>query len=212
MTRVKICGIRRWEDATLAIELGASALGFNFFAFSKRFIAPERAADLIAKLPPFVVPVGIFADETDAGRIRAMAQESGVTTLQIHGTHPPLLEGLRKQFRLIQAVQIASQIENGIFREVRADALLLDAYDPSLRGGTGKVFDWNLALDAKKYAPVILAGGLNPGNVGQAIRLVQPYAVDVASGVEDSPGMKSHEKLKAFFKAVREADRMEPAN
>ncbi|HUY14981.1 MAG TPA: phosphoribosylanthranilate isomerase [Terriglobia bacterium] len=212
MTRVKICGIRRWEDAELAIELGASALGFNFYAFSKRFIAPERAADIIARLPLFIAPVGIFADETDAGRIVEMAQGSGVTTLQIHGARPSSLQELRKRFRLIRAVQIAAQFEDRIFKEMRPDAFLLDAYDPSLRGGTGKVFDWNLALEAKKYGPVILAGGLNPGNVGQAIRLVQPYAVDVASGVENSPGMKSHEKLKAFFNAVREADRMNPAN
>ncbi|MGH9432406.1 MAG: phosphoribosylanthranilate isomerase [Terriglobia bacterium] len=211
MTRVKICGIRRSEDAELAIELGASALGFNFFPFSKRFVAPERAAHLIAKLPPFVVAVGVFADETDAGRIRDLAQESGVTALQIHGAHPASLQDLRKDFRLIRAVQVASEMEYGMVNEIEADAFLLDAYDPAVRGGTGKVFDWSLASAAKKYGPVILAGGLRPENVGQAIRLVRPYAVDVASGVEDSPGVKSHEKLRAFFRAVREADAMLPA-
>ena len=211
MTRVKICGIRRWEDAELAIGLGASALGFNFYPFSKRFIAPERAAELIAKFPPFVAPVGIFADEIDADRVRATANGAGVTTLQIHGANPFLLERLRKEFRLIRAIQVAAPIEYGAFQEMDADAYLLDAYDPALRGGTGRVFDWSLAAEAKKYGPVILAGGLTSDNVGKAIRLVQPYAVDVASGVEASPGVKSHEKLRAFFKAVREADGMLPA-
>jgi phosphoribosylanthranilate isomerase len=206
MTRVKICGIRRWEDAELAVELGASALGFNFFPFSKRYIAPDRAATLVAKLPPFVVPVGIFAEEKDASRIQAIAREAGVTVLQLHGAHPPLCEELRKQFRLIRALQVTSKIDADSLSGLVADALLLDAYDPALRGGTGRSFDWNLAREAKKFGPIILAGGLRPENVSQAIRVVQPYAVDVASGVEDSPGVKSHEKLRAFFRAVREAD------
>jgi phosphoribosylanthranilate isomerase len=212
MTRVKICGIRRSEDAELAVELGASALGFNFYPFSKRYITPERARRLIAKLPPFVTPVGIFADETDVSSIRDVALESGVTTLQLHGAQPRIVDDLRSQFRIIRAMQISVRIDHALFRQIEADALLLDAYDPALRGGTGKVFDWSLACAAKKYGPVILAGGLKAENVARAIRAVQPYAVDVASGVEDSPGVKNHTKLRAFFRAVREAERAPDAS
>jgi len=208
-TRVKICGITRLEDARLAVELGASALGFNFYPPSQRYIAPGDAARIIRGLPPLVTSVGIFADETDAARVAGVAREAGVTAIQLHGPRFPAAEA-REEFaglRLIRAVAVRDGFKPQELATLKADAFLLDAHDPKLIGGTGKSFDWNLAREAKRYGTIILAGGLTPENVGEAIRQVRPFAVDVASGVESEPGKKDAAKLRAFFLAVEEADR-----
>ena len=206
-TRVKICGITRAEDALLAAELGAAALGFNFYPKSPRAIAPEAAAQIIRKLPPFVVPVGLFADAADINRILAVAEQAGVRALQIHGPRLPDLDKLRERYPLILAVSVGADFQISSLGEFQASAYLLDTFDPQLRGGTGKTFDWSLARKAAPYGPIIVAGGLKPENVGAAIREAKPYGVDVASGVEASPGVKDADKLKAFFRAVMEADR-----
>jgi phosphoribosylanthranilate isomerase len=209
-TRVKICGIRRVEDAKLAVELGAVALGFNFYPPSPRFIAPQAARAIINKLPPFVVPVGVFANETDGAHIAAIAREAGVTTVQLHGPASPLpgpsseaLEG----FTVLHAIAVWKGFKPELLQHLKANAFLLDAYDPALHGGTGKTFDWTVAREAKKFGTIILAGGLTPENVGRAIREVEPYAVDVASGVESAPGIKDPVRLCAFFSAVAMADK-----
>jgi phosphoribosylanthranilate isomerase len=206
-TRVKICGITRLEDALLAAELGAAALGFNFYRPSPRFIEPEAARAIIAQLPPLLVAVGVFADETDAVHVAQVARLASVSVVQVHGPRLPAREGAIEDFPVIRAVAIKSDTNVEDWATLCASALLLDAYDPELPGGTGKTFDWNLAREAKKVGPIILAGGLTPENVGEAIRKVRPYAVDVASGVESAPGVKDAGKLKAFFAAVEEADR-----
>lgn len=209
-TRVKICGITRRDDANLAVELGAAALGFNFYPPSPRYIAPLAARAIINKLPPFVTPVGVFANETDGVHVAAIARQAGVTAVQLHGTGSPLPGPGSKAlagFTVFQAIAVWKGFKPEILQHFKASAFLLDAYDPGLHGGTGKTFDWYLAREAGKFGTIILAGGLTPKNVGRAIREVKPYAVDVASGVESTRGIKDPAKLRAFFSAVAKADK-----
>jgi len=206
-TRVKICGITRLEDAQLAVELGAAALGFNFYPPSPRYIPPASARKIVMKLPPLVTAVGVFADETEDERVAGVAREAGVTTVQLHGAQLPPLDRALANFKLIRAVAVTDGFRAETLRELRADAFLLDAYDPKLLGGTGKPIKWSLAREANRFGTIILAGGLTPENVGQAIREVRPFAVDVASGIEAAPGIKDAGKLRAFFREVERADR-----
>lgn len=205
-TRVKICGVTRWEDAQLAIDLGAAALGFNFYPPSPRYIEPHCAAEIIRQLPPFVVSVGIFADEDDEKHVADVTREAGVTAIQLRGPKLPATSGALAGYALILAVAVGANLNPEEFGRLKARAFLLDTYGANLLGGTGKTFDWRLAREAKKYGNIILAGGLTPANVGQAIREVRPFAVDVASGVESAPGMKDPAKLRAFFASVGEID------
>ena len=209
-TRVKICGIMRSEDAEFAVGLGAAALGFKFYPRSPRYVSPEFARAMIRRLPPFVMAVGVFADETDAVNVAAIAREAGVAAVQLHGAQHPIpatngspLDGLY----VIRAVAVWDGLRPNYLDAFEANAFLLDTADPALRGGTGRTFDWDIARRIAERRQVILAGGLTPENVGQAIREVRPYAVDVASGVESAPGLKDPAKLRAFFEAVEQADR-----
>ncbi len=206
LTRVKICGITREEDARLAIELGASALGFNFYPPSPRYIEPRAARAMIRGVPPFVMSVGVFADETEGEKVSAVAREAGVGVVQLHGPKFPAINGALANYLLIRALAVSEDFKPEEFSVLKANAFLFDAFDPKLRGGTGKTFDWNLVREAKRFGPIILAGGLTPENVGQAIREARPFAVDVASGVESAPGKKDAAKLRAFFAAVQDAD------
>jgi phosphoribosylanthranilate isomerase len=206
-TRIKVCGITRLEDAQLAVELGAAALGFNFYSLSPRYIAPADARAIIEHLPPFVEAVGVYANETEMGHVTAIAEETGVGAIQLHGPRFPELAGHPTRYFLIRAVAVGEDFKAESLARLDANAFLLDAFHPDLRGGTGRAFNWELAREANKYGTIILAGGLNPGNVGCAIREVRPYAVDVASGVESAPGQKDPTLLRAFFAAVQEADR-----
>jgi phosphoribosylanthranilate isomerase len=203
MLRVKICGITNLEDALLAAELGADALGFIFYARSPRAVAPDAARAIIAQLPPFVTTVGVFVDE-DAALVRDLAARVGLDWLQLHGQESPdycrsLGRRVVKGFRIKDETSLA---ELAAYREA-AQALLLDTYKQGQPGGTGETFDWRLAREAGQYGPIILAGGLNPDNVAQAVQIAQPQAVDVASGVEAAPGKKDPEKLQKFFTALR---------
>jgi len=203
MVRVKICGITNLEDALLAAELGADALGFIFYAKSPRKVAPETARAIIAQLPPFVAAVGVFVDET-AAVVQELAPRVGLDWIQLHGQESP--EYCRTLGRkVIKGFRI--QDENSLLwladYQGAAQAMLLDTYKKGQVGGTGERFDWRLAREAKKYGQIILAGGLTPDNVAQAIRVAQPQAVDTASGTEAAPGRKDVEKLRAFFKAVK---------
>jgi len=206
-TRVKICGVTRLEDAEQAVELGAAALGFNFYAPSPRYLEPGAARAIVRHLPPFATSVGVFANETDAGRVISVARQAGATAVQLHGPGFPDLHELLSAFVLVLAVPVREGFKAEELGKFKPNAYLLDAFDPDRPGGTGKTFDWNAAREAKRYGSIILAGGLTPANVGQAVRVVRPYAVDVASGVESSPGIKDPAKLRAFFAAVAEADR-----
>lgn len=208
MTRVKICGVTRAEDAFLAIELGASAIGFNFYRASPRYIDPRDARKIITQLPPLVSTVGVFADEADVLRIRAMAEQSAVGAVQLHGPRLPSDLSTLKSFPVIRAVAVSPDFDPSSLVGLRASAFLLDVCEPQLIGGTGRTIDWRQAREVRLMGcTIILAGGLTAENAGQAIRAVRPYAVDVASGVESSPGIKDAGRLRAFFAAVEEADR-----
>src|SRR5271157_2343971 len=206
LTRVKICGITRWEDAQLAVELGAAALGFNFYQPSPRYLDPAAARAIILKLPPLITPVGIFANESDGEHVARVARESRVRAVQLHGPQFPPLDGALADFPRIRAVAVREGFQPETLRDLGGDAFLLDAYNSELLGGTGKPFNWALAREANRFGTIILAGGLTPENVGQAIREVRPFAVDVASGVESAPGAKDRGKLCDFFAAVAKAD------
>ena len=202
-TRIKICGITNVEDALQAVEAGADALGFVFYAKSPRFVTPQEAQAIIAELPPLVTTVGLFVNEP-MPRIRRAMAAAQLDVVQLHGDELPqdcLLEPLRviKAFR----VQDASSLSTADSYQVAA--LLLDAWCDEAYGGTGKQFDWQLAKRLTGTRPVILAGGLNPENIIDAVRLVKPYGVDVSSGVEARPGKKDHQKVAEFISRVRNA-------
>ncbi len=203
MTRIKICGITNLTDAQLAADLGAHALGFIFYKKSPRYVAPDKARHIIGHLPPFVATVGVFVDE-DGATVREIASLSGLDWIQLHGSESPeycrsLGRRVIKGFR-VKGEEIYAQLTE---YQGAAQAFLLDTYKTGTPGGTGETFDWQLAREVRKCGPIILAGGLTPDNVAEAIRIAQPGAVDVASGVEASPGKKDDGKLRAFIDAVK---------
>jgi phosphoribosylanthranilate isomerase len=206
-TRIKVCGITQVEDAHRAVELGAAALGFNFYPPSPRYIPPASARKIILALPPLVTPVGVFASETEEEHVADVAAEAGVTTVQLHGPQFPPLDRVLAKFTVIRAVAVSAGFRAELLGELRAAAFLLDTFDPRLPGGTGKPFDWALARDTNRFGTIILAGGLTSENVAEAIQEVRPFAVDVASGVESAPGIKDADKLRGFFREVERADR-----
>ncbi len=202
MIRIKICGITNLEDALLAADLGAHALGFIFYPKSPRKVAPEAAREIIRRLPPFVVSVGVFVDE-DAAMVRDLAASLGLDWVQLHGQESPdYCRSLGRRVIKGCRVQDESSLAGLAPYQGAVQAFLLDTYKKGQAGGTGESFDWRLAREARKYGPIILAGGLTPENIGRAISEAQPQAVDVASGVEAAPGKKDPEKLRAFFAAI----------
>jgi phosphoribosylanthranilate isomerase len=202
--RIKICGITRIEDALAAVDAGADALGFMFYEGSPRYLATAMARKITSLLPPFVAKVGVFVDPTEKFVTEAIA-DCGLDTLQFHGNESP--EFCRKfAGRIIKAFRIQNEESLRFLPTYATDAWLLDSFVAGQRGGTGAKFNWQLACEAKKLGrPVILAGGLTPENVAEAVRQVQPYAVDVSSGVESAPGKKDAALVKAFIKAARAA-------
>ena len=212
MTRVKICGITRWEDASLACDLAASALGFNFYKKSPRAIAPAAAWDIIRRLPPFVAPVGIFVN-WDPAAIIALARSLHLSAVQLHGDEDDAcVTACAKHFSVIKALRIGNNFSLDRLKPFKsASAFLFDAAPSGEHsgefGGTGQKSNWEVAREAAKSRRVILAGGLTPDSISEAICLVRPYAVDVASGVESSPGIKDPAKLRSFFAAVTQANR-----
>ena len=202
--RIKICGITNKEDALAAAHLGADALGF-VFATSPRKVSAESAREIIKALPPFVKTVGVFVDE-DPERVSSIAALGGLDILQLHGSESvDYCSGF--DHRVIKAVRMQSRDElKNLSKYVDVvDGLLLDTYVPNKSGGTGITFDWQLAVEARRYGRIILAGGLNPENVAAAIKMVKPYAVDASSGLECSPGVKDHKKMARFIKEANEA-------
>jgi phosphoribosylanthranilate isomerase len=206
MTSVKICGITNWRDAKLAVDLGAQFLGFNFYRQSARYIEPQAARRIIAKLPKDVSAVGVFVNERQ-DVVESIGYQARLDSVQLHGEELPRMVGsLAQAYGVIKAFRVKRGFRAAsLGKYPDAAAFLLDGFDAKKRGGTGKTFDWSVAVEAKRYGFVFLAGGLTPENVAAAIRAAHPFAVDVASGVESSPGKKDAAKLKAFMEAVERA-------
>ena len=206
MTRIKICGITSMEDAFVAVDAGANALGF-IFAKSPRQIIPKQAREIISSLPPFVQTVGVFVNERSSN-IKKIMDLCGLDLIQLHGNES-VDECMSLMPRAIKAFRIQddSSLEQIRPYAGKVRAFVLDTYSKRAMGGTGKTFDWKLAVTAKQVGvPVILAGGLSPVNIGEAVSLVRPFAVDINSGVEDSPGRKNSLLVRQAVAAVRQAD------
>jgi phosphoribosylanthranilate isomerase len=215
MTKIKICGITRTEDAMEACLAGADALGFNFSMSSPRLVDPDSARKIIAKIPPFVTPAGIFVEQTPV-EISELCRYCGLQVAQLHSdNYTPEQALLVKGARVIRVFRPGPDFR---MEEVRDFAdktgyngFLFDAYSPGMAGGTGESIAPSTAVElfeqTRDFAWALLAGGLNPDNVGAAVRLVRPWGVDTASGVESAPGIKDPMKIRAFIEAVRDADR-----
>jgi phosphoribosylanthranilate isomerase len=199
--RIKICGVTRLEDALDAARLGADALGFNFWPGSKRHLTAADARRIVSRLPPFVTPVGVFVNQSE-DEMRAIATESGIQVFQLHGDEPPELCS-RLPLPVVKAIPVDQVRTLSKLLSYEVQAFLLDTPSRGY-GGSGEPFDWSLAEGVSEVAPVILAGGLTPENVADAVRKVRPWAVDVASGVESSPGVKDAARMSRFVTAVRE--------
>jgi len=204
-TRVKICGMTNAEDVAAAIEAGADAVGFIFYRNSPRVVDPALVKQIVARLPPMVTPVGVFVNE-DVAAVRTIMDRCGLVLAQLHGDETaafcqelgrPVMKALRVQDRGSFLALAEFQGRAGV------RGFVLDTFSEKAYGGTGQVFNWELAAEAAKSATILLAGGLTAENVGEAIRAVHPYGVDVSSGVESIPGKKDHGKLRAFLQAVR---------
>jgi phosphoribosylanthranilate isomerase len=196
---VKVCGMTRVEDALAAIDLGASALGFVFWPDSPRFVDPFRVRTIVAALPPFVSVVGVFVNQP-AEYINGVSSLARLTAVQLHGDEDPAFAAALTR-PVIKAVSGAGTGSNGAW-PARV-TLLVDAHDPARRGGTGAQADWAMAAEVARSRKVLLAGGLTPDNISDAIARVRPFGVDVSSGVESSPGIKDRNRLIAFFEALR---------
>ena len=203
MVRVKVCGITNYQDAAMAVQIGVDALGF-IFAPSPRQIMPQKAREIIGAIPPFVKTVGVFVDERPEA-IREIMLFCGLDLVQFHGDESPdfcaeFMPRTIKGFR----IRNRSDIESVALYKGNTRAILLDTYAKGKRGGTGKTFDWNIALTGKAPGiPVILSGGLTPSNIGDAISTVKPYAVDVNSGIEERPGKKDYILMKELVEKIR---------
>ena len=203
MVKIKICGITCLEDALVAIDAGADALGFVFFPKSPRHVFPEQAAAIIRRLPPFVQTVGLFVDE-DPETINRTADQCGLDIVQLHGGESPAFcDSVRR--RVIKVFRVKDMASLDPMGGYRVSAFLLDAWSPAAHGGTGQTFNWEIAAHAAEAGRIILAGGLTPDNVAGAVRQVRPYGVDVSSGVEAAPGQKDPAKVREFIRNAKDA-------
>jgi phosphoribosylanthranilate isomerase len=202
---IKVCGITRLEDAEAAVEAGARALGFVFWPNSPRFIDPHRARSIVGVLPPFVTAVGVFVDQP-AGYVNGVAALVRLGAVQLHGDEDPAYAAQMAR-PTVKAIGVHDDADATI-----ADAwparitVLLDVHDSRRRGGTGRTIDWAIAALVASRRRAILAGGLTPDNVAQAVAQVRPFGIDVSSGVEQSPGIKDHGRIRALFEALHDID------
>ena len=201
--RVKICGITNTADAVAAVEAGADALGFMFFESSKRNVSPNLAAEIIRELPPLVSKAGVFVNATE-DYIRRTMEKTGINILQLHGEETPEFCTRFEPFPVVKAFRMRDHDSLSACLNYRGHAWLLDSQVDGAYGGTGAVFNWDVAVEATKLSRmVILAGGLKVDTVADAVRKVRPFAVDVSSGVESAPGKKDHAKLREFIDAAK---------
>ncbi|MBI5185263.1 MAG: phosphoribosylanthranilate isomerase [Nitrospinae bacterium] len=202
--RVKICGITNLVDAEEAVQCGADALGFVFHKASPRYISPADAGAIVKRLPPFVNMAGVFVNVAPREALET-ARIALIDTVQFHGDEAPdsCMEVMESGYKVLKAVRVKDRESlHALSGYSFVNGILLDSYSREVYGGSGEKFDWTLAREAGKFGRIILAGGLNPGNVAEAIREAEPYGVDVSSGVEKSPGIKDHGKLRDFFEAI----------
>ncbi|MBI5150610.1 MAG: phosphoribosylanthranilate isomerase [Candidatus Omnitrophica bacterium] len=199
--RIKICGITSIEDARMAVNAGASALGFIFHKKSPRYVSPSKVRTITESLPPFVTPVGVFLNHSEHA-VRDICRLARVSTVQFHGEESPGYCKSFNHFKIIKAFRVSDIFNFKSVLQYKVDAYLFDTFQEDAAGGTGKTFNWELLKNYQFDKPVILSGGLNPENVRQAIETVQPYAVDVSSGVEKSPGVKGYHLVNAFCQAA----------
>ena len=207
--QIKICGVTNLEDAKVCAELGADMIGLNFYPQSARYIRQQQARQIIEAMPRGVRAVGVFVDPT-AGEVRSIAGSAGLNYVQLHGNMPPeTCRELAGEFRVIRAFSTDGLFKPEDVRSFRECDVILDAHHAELRGGTGLTCDWSLARATRPFARfLILSGGLNAQNVGDAIATVGPHAVDVCTGVETAPGMKNHRAIEEFIAAARTAEHL----
>lgn len=200
--KVKICGITNLNDAIAAVDFGADALGFVFFEKSPRYISHADAAAIIKKLPSFTTTIGVFVDEKPK-QIEKITCLTGIDVVQLHGNEPPEMCDISR--RVIKAIRVKTleSLDPLINYKDKVSAFLLDTFTPDILGGTGQIFNWDIAIYAKQFGKIILAGGLTPDNVAEAIRRARPYGVDVSSGVESEKGKKDHKKMKLFIERAK---------
>ncbi|OGI21735.1 MAG: hypothetical protein A2287_05725 [Candidatus Melainabacteria bacterium RIFOXYA12_FULL_32_12] len=207
MVKIKICGITTLEDASLAAQLGAWAVGFIFYKKSPRYIEPDKAKLIIKELPDNIEKIGVFVD-LPLDEIQDIALKTGITQIQLHGNESKdfCTEVVNKiNLPVIKAIRIKDFTDLSSIPEYKniVSAILLDSYSKNLFGGTGESFNWGIAKKAKTYnMPIIIAGGINPDNVANVYTEIQPYALDISSGIEEYKGIKDHNKLKKLFSAV----------
>jgi len=195
--KVKVCGITNLNDALSAVDAGVDALGFIFYKKSPRSVNMKMVREIVSKLPPFVDAVGVFVNETPE-KINKIADSCNLDKIQLHGDESPTFcKKIRR--RVIKAFRIKDLQSVKQLSGYSVSSFLLDTFSENDYGGSGKIFDWNLAYPAKKFGPIILAGGLTPNNVRKAIQIVKPYGVDVCSGLESHPGVKDHKKMRTFL-------------
>jgi phosphoribosylanthranilate isomerase len=201
VVRVKICGITNEEDALQAVEAGADALGFVFYDLSPRCVSFETAERIIRKLPPYVVTSGVFVNNP-ASFIESAVERCRINVVQLHGDETPqFCTGIRHT--VVKAFRVRDITSIETIRSYAVAGYLLDAYAPGAYGGTGLTFNWETARIAGQFGPIILAGGLKPENVREAVETVEPYAIDVSSGVEVSPGRKDHAKVVELIRRAK---------
>ncbi|MCX6135642.1 MAG: phosphoribosylanthranilate isomerase [Ignavibacteriales bacterium] len=194
---VKICGITNGEDAHHAVRCGADALGFVFFEESPRFISHRRAAAIVHSVPDHISKIGVFVN-ADLGFVREIVKRVNLSAVQLLGNEGPD-DLVNFETSVIKVFRVKPDFDVEVMKNYIIDAFLLDAHTEGMLGGTGKTFDWNIAVKAKEYGRVILSGGLTPDNVEDAVRFVRPYGVDVSSGVEAQPGKKDPERIRDFI-------------
>ena len=200
---IKICGITNLDDALVAIEAGAGALGFNFWRPSRRFIEPADARVIIGKLPADVLTVGVFVNEASPEVAEQIAARAGVTALQLHGDESPEYCEALKEHYVIKALAVGADFQPELATKYDVRAIMLDAFDKANRGGTGRRIDWLVARRTRELVPrLFLAGGLSPENIAEAIAAVEPYGVDACSALESTPGRKDAERVRSFIKAA----------
>lgn len=209
--RVKICGVRSFEEAEAAVKAGADALGFNFWPRSPRYIDPDAARSVIRQISPLVSAIGVFVNE-DPLRIAEIVSNAGLNAVQLHGDETPEFCAGLGSIKIIKAIRVADDFDCASINRYPVSAILLDTNIKGSYGGTGRRFDWSMAIEAKRYARIILAGGLTIENVAEAIKFVNPFAIDVCSGVESEPGRKDIDKLRRFMAEVVRANDLNNRN